>query len=144
AAHQVTFSRIPTALWQQWLGDAPSRESLPVLRQITVGGEGLPGDALARWFRGGLASVRLDNLYGPTETSVAALYRRTQSEDIHHVSAPIGVAYPGRSVCVLDAYGNEVPVGGLGELCIGGDSLARGYLGRAGLSAERFVPSPYG
>ncbi|RAS35359.1 non-ribosomal peptide synthase protein (TIGR01720 family)/amino acid adenylation domain-containing protein [Paraburkholderia bryophila] len=144
AAHRVTFSRIPTALWQQWLGEAPSRESLPALRQITVGGEGLPGDALARWFRGGLASVRLDNLYGPTETSVAALYRRTQPEDIHHVSAPIGVAYPGRSVCVLDADGNEVPVGGLGELCIGGDSLARGYLGRAGLTAERFVPSPYG
>ncbi|WP_176343058.1 non-ribosomal peptide synthetase [Paraburkholderia bryophila] len=144
AAHRVTFSRIPTALWQQWLGEAPSRESLPALRQITVGGEGLPGDALARWFQGGLASVRLDNLYGPTETSVAALYRRTQPEDIHHVSAPIGVAYPGRSVCVLDADGNEVPVGGLGELCIGGDSLARGYLGRAGLTAERFVPSPYG
>ncbi|MFM0117190.1 AMP-binding protein, partial [Paraburkholderia nemoris] len=87
--------------------------------------------------------VRLDNLYGPTETTVAALYRRTQPEDTQHVSAPIGIAYPGRSVCVLDGDGNEAPVGGLGELCIGGVSLARGYLGRPGLTAERFVPSPY-
>ncbi|MFM0085248.1 condensation domain-containing protein, partial [Paraburkholderia sediminicola] len=63
--------------------------------------------------------------------------------DTQHVSAPIGMAYPGRSVCVLDGDGNEVPVGGLGELCIGGVSLARGYLGRPGLTAERFVPSPY-
>ncbi|MFL9989732.1 AMP-binding protein, partial [Paraburkholderia sediminicola] len=39
ATHQVTFARIPTALWQQWLGEAPSREALPSLRQITVGGE---------------------------------------------------------------------------------------------------------
>ncbi|MFM0205990.1 amino acid adenylation domain-containing protein [Paraburkholderia sediminicola] len=143
ATHQVTFARIPTALWQQWLSEAPSREALPALRQITVGGEGLPGDALARWQRSALAGVRLDNLYGPTETTVAALYRRTQAEDTQHVSAPIGIAYPGRSVCVLDGYGNEVPVGGLGELCIGGVSLARGYLGRPGLTAERFVPSPY-
>ncbi|MFM0093877.1 amino acid adenylation domain-containing protein, partial [Paraburkholderia sediminicola] len=143
ATHQVTFARIPTALWQQWLGEAPSREALPSLRQITVGGEGLPGDALARWQRSALAGVRLDNLYGPTETTVAALYRRTQPEDTQHVSAPIGMAYPGRSVCVLDGDGNEVPVSGLGELCIGGVSLARGYLGRPGLTAERFVPSPY-
>ncbi|MFM0456284.1 AMP-binding protein, partial [Paraburkholderia nemoris] len=143
ATHQVTFARIPTALWQQWLGEAPSRDALPALRQITVGGEGLPGDALARWQRSALAGVRLDNLYGPTETTVAALYRRTQPEDTQHVSAPIGIAYPGRSVCVLDGDGNEVPVGGLGELCIGGVSLARGYLGRPGLTAERFVPSPY-
>ncbi|MBK3745591.1 AMP-binding protein, partial [Burkholderia sp. R-69608] len=84
ATHQVTFARIPTALWQQWLGEAPSRDALPSLRQITVGGEGLPGDALARWQRSALAGVRLDNLYGPTETTVAALYRRTQPEDTQH------------------------------------------------------------
>ncbi|MFP3758756.1 hypothetical protein SB751_33275, partial [Cupriavidus sp. SIMBA_020] len=46
---RVSFARIPTAYWQQWLRTPPPREDLAALRQITVGGEGLPGDALAQW-----------------------------------------------------------------------------------------------
>jgi len=140
---RVTFARIPTALWQQWQRHAPPRAQL-ALRQVTVGGEALPGDALARWRKGPLADIRLDNLYGPTETTVAALYRRTRAEDVDQVTVPIGHPYPGRTARVLDASGDEAPVGGLGELCIGGPTVARGYLGRPGLTAERFVPDPYG
>nr|WP_244230977.1 condensation domain-containing protein [Paraburkholderia graminis] len=140
---QVTFARIPTALWQQWHRHAPPRAQL-ALRQVTVGGEALPGDALARWRDGPLADIRLDNLYGPTETTVAALYRHTVADDVHEVTVPIGHPYPGRTARVLDAFGDEAPVGGLGELCIGGPTVARGYLGRAGLTAERFVPDPHG
>ncbi|WP_413657759.1 amino acid adenylation domain-containing protein [Paraburkholderia phenoliruptrix] len=140
---RVTFARIPTALWQQWQRHAPPREQL-ALRQVTVGGEALPGDALARWRDGPLAGIRLDNLYGPTETTVAALYRRTEAGDVNQVTVPIGRPYPGRTARVLDTFGDEAPVGGLGELCIGGPTVARGYLGRAGLTAERFVHDPYG
>ncbi|MBW9108125.1 non-ribosomal peptide synthetase, partial [Paraburkholderia phenoliruptrix] len=140
---RVTFARIPTALWQQWQRHAPPRAQL-ALRQVTVGGEALPGDALARWCEGPLADIRLDNLYGPTETTVAALYRQTRAEDVDQVTVPIGHPYPGRTARVLDASGDEAPVGGLGELCIGGPTVARGYLGRPGLTAERFVPDPYG
>ncbi|HYS66546.1 MAG TPA: amino acid adenylation domain-containing protein, partial [Paraburkholderia sp.] len=140
---RVTFARIPTALWQQWQHHAPPRARL-ALRQVTVGGEALPGDALARWREGPLADIRLDNLYGPTETTVAALYRCTQAADARQVTVPIGQPYPGRTARVLDAFGDEAPVGGLGELCIGGPTLARGYLGRAGLTAGCFVPDPYG
>ncbi|WP_176048875.1 non-ribosomal peptide synthetase [Paraburkholderia kururiensis] len=139
----VTFARIPTALWQQWQRHAPPREALR-LRQVTVGGEALPGDALAHWREGPLGDIRLDNLYGPTETTIAALYRRTQDEDTGEVTVPIGRPYPGRTARVLDAFGDGAPVGGLGELCIGGPTVARGYLGRAALTAERFVPDPYG
>ncbi|SDI91343.1 AMP-binding enzyme C-terminal domain-containing protein, partial [Paraburkholderia phenazinium] len=139
----VTFARIPTALWQQWQRHAPPRERL-ALRQVTVGGEALPGDALGRWREGPLSDIRLDNLYGPTETTVAALYRRTQADDVQQVTVPIGQPYPGRTARVFDTFGDEAPVGGLGELCIGGPTVARGYLGRAGLTAERFVPDPYG
>ena len=137
---KVTFSRIPTAYWQQWLRNLPT--GLQALRQITVGGEGLPGDALAAWQKGPLAHIALDNLYGPTETTIAALSRRTGVDDAAHAIAPIGVPYPSRSAYVMDGDGNEMPAGGLGELCIGGETLARGYLGRPGLTAEKFVPDP--
>ncbi|MEZ2133186.1 non-ribosomal peptide synthetase, partial [Sinorhizobium sp. CB9] len=50
---------------------------------------------------------------------------------------------PSRSAYVMDGDGNEMPVGGLGELCIGGETLARGYLGRPALTAEKFVPDPH-
>ncbi|HXZ08369.1 MAG TPA: amino acid adenylation domain-containing protein, partial [Paraburkholderia sp.] len=139
----VTFARIPTAYWQQWLRTPPSREDLAALRQITVGGEALPGDALAQWRRGPLAHIRLDNLYGPTETTVACMYHATSEADTQQTIVPIGVPYASRCVYVLDRFGNEVPVGGLGELCIGGLTLARGYLARPGLSAERFVADPF-
>ncbi len=138
----VTFGRIPTAYWQQWLHDLPS--DLPALRQVTVGGEALAGDALRRWQAAPLAHVALDNLYGPTETTVAALGRRTTPADADAVIVPIGEAWPGRRAIVLDADGHGVPAGGLGELCLGGESLARGYVDRPGLTAERFVPDPRG
>ncbi|MHC1548037.1 amino acid adenylation domain-containing protein [Phyllobacterium sp. K27] len=140
AEEKVTFSRIPTAYWQQWLHDLP--EEMPALRQVTVGGEGLPGDALKRWQEGPLSHIHLDNLYGPTETTIACLYRRTEASDGDDVTVNIGVPYPSRSAFVMDRDGNEAPVGGLGELCIGGETLARGYVGKPGLTAERFVPDP--
>ncbi|WP_175907566.1 non-ribosomal peptide synthetase, partial [Burkholderia seminalis] len=140
----VTFARIPTSLWRQWHPAAPPADALAALRQITVGGEALAGDALARWHAGPLAGIRLDNLYGPTETAVAALHHRTGPADAAHVIVPIGRPYPGRGAVLLDEAGLRVPPGGLGELCIGGDCLARGYLGRAAPTAAQFVPDPAG
>ncbi|MFP6560690.1 amino acid adenylation domain-containing protein [Paraburkholderia sp. B3] len=141
---KVTFARIPTAYWQQWLREPPPAASLAALRQITVGGEGLPGDALRRWRCGPLGHIRLDNLYGPTETTIACMYRETCDEDAEQAIVSIGGPYPSRTVCVCDADGNEAPAGAIGELCVGGHTLARGYLGRAALTAERFVPDPHG
>ncbi|WP_213764823.1 non-ribosomal peptide synthetase [Caballeronia sp. dw_19] len=141
---KVTFARIPTAYWQQWLREPPPAASLEALRQITVGGEGLPGDALRQWRNGPLGSIRLDNLYGPTETTIACMYRETRAQDEDQAIVSIGGPYPSRSVHVCDVDGNEAPAGALGELCIGGHTLARGYLGRAALTAERFIPDPDG
>ncbi|WP_394833990.1 non-ribosomal peptide synthase/polyketide synthase [Pendulispora rubella] len=138
----VTFARVSTAYWQQWVHRLP--EALPKLRQVTVGGEGLAGDALARWFAGPLSTVKLDNLYGPTETTVASHRHRTQAADGGETIVPIGQTFPGRTSYVMDRWGNGVPPGGVGELCIGGASVARGYLERPSLTAERFVPDPQG
>ncbi|MET0497202.1 MAG: amino acid adenylation domain-containing protein [Steroidobacteraceae bacterium] len=139
---EVTFARIPTAFWQQWLHALP--RELPGLRQITVGGEALPGDALGRWMDGPLSDIPVDNLYGPTETTVACLAHTCRPSDARFHTVPIGKPYASRSAIVIDADGNEVPIGGLGELCISGETLARGYLGRPALTAERFVPDPAG
>ncbi|ACR31380.1 non-ribosomal peptide synthetase [Burkholderia glumae] len=140
---RVTFARIPTALWQQWRIALPAPEAL-ALRQITVGGEGLPGDALAKWLDGPLARVAIDNLYGPTETTVAALHHPVGPADAASAIVAIGRCYPSRHAYVADLDGNRAPDGALGELCIGGATLAHGYLGRPELTAERFVPDPTG
>ncbi|MFM0642761.1 non-ribosomal peptide synthetase [Paraburkholderia bryophila] len=139
----VSFARIPTAFWQQWLRE-PEKRRFESLRQITVGGEALPGDALAAWQRSPLASIRVDNLYGPTETTVACLHRATVAADAAYATAPIGVPFASRTLAVIDPDGGSLPQGGQGELCIGGTTLARGYLGRPALTAERFVPDPHG
>ncbi len=143
---EVTFARVSTAYWAQWvkwLRQEGREEALPSkLRQVTVGGEGLSGEALKDWFSGPLSSVRLDNLYGPTETTVAALYHSTSEADASEPVVPIGRPFASRNACLLDAWGRNVPVGGIGELCIGGVTVARGYLERASATAERFVPDP--
>jgi amino acid adenylation domain-containing protein len=140
----VTFARIPTAYWQQWLRELPDPAGLESLRQITVGGEALPGDALRAWKESALGHIGVANLYGPTETTIACTVRQTTWEDAAETIAPIGVPYASRAVYVMDGDGNQVPAGVEGELCIGGHTVARGYLCRPDLTADRFVPDPYG
>ena len=140
----VTFSRLPTAYWQQWLRELPAAADLRHLRQITVGGEALNGDALRLWKTSPLKDIAVANLYGPTETTVACMFRHTELADAANAIVPIGAAYPSRRVHVMDEDANELPALASGELCIGGDTLARGYLERPDLTAEKFIPDPFG
>jgi hypothetical protein len=85
-------------------------------------------------------------MYGITETTVHVSYRPLARADIQGEMPPsvIGVAIPDLTMHVLDHDLNPVPTGAVGELHVGGAGLARGYLNRAGLTAERFVPDPFG
>jgi len=131
----VTVADLSPAYWQEVL--AAGRE-LPGVRAVTVGGEALP-PAAAR----PPAGTRLVNAYGPTETVVGATVFDV-GEGFSGATVPIGRPLPGRSAYVLDAFLQPVPPGVAGELYLGGSPLARGYLGRPGLTAERFVPDPFG
>ena len=86
--------------------------------------------------------LRLFNGYGRTETTIYVTHRRVTPEDQDPV--PIGRPSLGKVVCVLDQWFRPVPDGSVGELYVGGPSLARGYLGRPGMTASRFIADPAG
>ncbi|WP_338282870.1 AMP-binding protein, partial [Corallococcus caeni] len=80
--------------------------------------------------------------YGPTEACIDCVAWETPREAVE--SMPLGHPIANTDVYVVDEAGHPVPVGVAGELCVGGEGLARGYLGQPGLTAERFVPNPFG
>ncbi|WP_259375544.1 non-ribosomal peptide synthetase [Azohydromonas lata] len=119
---------------------AATNESL-ALRLCMVGGEGWPRETIAL-ARERLRAQILVNAYGPTEAVVGPTTWRVTHSHSHY--APIGRPAGDRCALVLDAALNAVPVGVPGELYLGGMGLARGYLDRAGLTAERFVAADKG
>ncbi len=116
------------------------------LRLVIFGGEALAPASLAPWLaRHGDARPRLVNMYGITETTVHVTYRPLGRADAAPGAAasPIGVPIPDLQLHLADAGLELVPPLAPGELCVGGAGLARGYLDRPGLTAERFVPDPW-
>lgn len=109
----------------------------PTLTGLT-GGES-PSPAFARELRSRLG--RLAHMYGPAESTISATHEVVESGI---TSVHIGRPLANVRVVVLDASLAPVPFGATGEICIGGIGLARGYLGRPGLTADRFVPDPFG
>jgi amino acid adenylation domain-containing protein len=117
------------------LGATPEAD-LPDLRTVFVGGEALPEPVARRWGTG----VDLVNVYGPTEITLFC----TLAAGLHGGEpSPIGRPAPGVGLWVVDAGMRPVPPGAAGELFVGGIGVARGYLARPALTAERFVPDPF-
>ncbi|WP_316779508.1 non-ribosomal peptide synthetase [Streptomyces sasae] len=109
---------------------------------IVAAGERLPA-ALARPWAASLGDGRLINEYGPTETSVGTCVFPVDNP-VPGDEVPIGRPLPGMVMRVLDERMRPVPVGVIGELHVGGTGVGRGYIGRPGLTAERFLPDPLG
>jgi amino acid adenylation domain-containing protein len=127
------------SLWSELLAAIEAGEAAPPgLTGLLLGGERLPGD-LVRRTRAALPAVRITNLYGPTEATANASAGRVEPDSV----VTMGTARPGTALYVLDGALQPVPPGVAGELWIGGDGLARGYLGKPGLTAARFLPDPY-
>lgn len=144
---RVTVAGVPASYWHEWIG-AIERDGCAVpqsLRLVIVGNEPVLSSDLNRWRRLADRTVRWLNAYGPTETTVtASLYEpapaTTGSEP---PTVPIGRPLAGRSLYVLDRGLEPLPFGSPGELYIGGEGLARGYLGDPLRSAAVFVPDPF-
>src|SRR6185295_16118340 len=101
-------------------------------------------ESLRPWFaRYGDRRPRLVNMYGITETTVHVTYRPLVLADAEALVSGIGVAIPDLAVQLLDRRLNPVPLLVPGEIFVGGAGVARGYLGRPELTAERFVPDPW-
>ncbi|HBK00214.1 MAG TPA: non-ribosomal peptide synthetase, partial [Delftia acidovorans] len=114
------------------------------LRHVVFGGEALEPESLRPWFdRFGDQSPQLINMYGITETTVHVTYREITRKDLEGGRSPVGVAIPDLGLYVLDGSLNLLPQGVAGELYVAGEGLARGYLNRQGLTAERFIANPF-
>jgi amino acid adenylation domain-containing protein len=109
------------------------------LTTLLLGGEAVPEEMLRRSLKV-LPELEIWNLYGPTEATANATATRIRPGEAVTIGQPIANS----QTYVLDARGEPVPVGVPGELYIGGNGLARGYLNRPDLTAERFVPNPFG
>ena len=128
---QVTPSRL-----QQLLSDSIS-ECLEDLTTILVGGEALSEQLLCRLKQ--QTKARIYNVYGPTETTVwSTIKDLTDSKDI-----TIGVPIANTNAFIIDKFHNPLPIGIVGELCIGGDGLARGYIKNSILTEEKFIIAPF-
>ncbi|HXO19154.1 MAG TPA: amino acid adenylation domain-containing protein, partial [Thermoanaerobaculia bacterium] len=116
------------------------------LAVLHLGGEALDRPAVERLFAAVGPGCRLFNGYGPTEVSVnSCLYEVPRGAGRSPASAvPIGRPTANNATYILDRWGEPVPAGAPGELCIGGDGVARGYLGHPALTAARFVPDRFG
>ncbi|MCS6511091.1 non-ribosomal peptide synthetase [Burkholderia thailandensis] len=154
ATREVDVLKIVPSHLHALLDAQRAADVLPAHALVT-GGEGLPWSLVER-----IAALKPDcrviNHYGPTEASVGALVCDTSApaqadlraaaagaSDARARGVPLGRPLPNAHACVLDAHGASVPVGAIGELYLGGPGVARGYLGRAAATAERFVPHPH-
>ncbi|MBJ8343032.1 amino acid adenylation domain-containing protein, partial [Antrihabitans sp. YC3-6] len=142
---QVTvFNHTPAAFYNLLEAD-PERAAAALhsaLRLVILGGEAVDATRLRSWISRGNGTTAVCNGYGPTETTVfATIY---PVEDFDRANVPIGTTFGSLRPYVLDSRLQAVPVGVVGELYLAGWQVARGYWGRAGLTASRFVADPCG
>ncbi|MBB4926133.1 non-ribosomal peptide synthetase [Kitasatospora kifunensis] len=141
AEHGVTAVFLTSALLRLFAEEAP--DCFDGAATVITGGEVPSAEALER-VMAHCPGTLVINAYGPTEATTYALFQELCPEQVRSGAVPIGRPLDNTRLYVLDAWLRPVPVGAPGELYIAGDGLARGYFGRASVTAERFVADPFG
>ena len=113
------------------------------VKRMILGGEDLKTALSMEIFKCFGGDIEIFNEYGPTETVVGCMIYKFKPEENKGVSVPVGVPAANAQIYVLDKFLNPVPVGETGEMYISGDGVARGYLGREGLTMEKFPNNPF-
>ncbi|HYY97495.1 MAG TPA: amino acid adenylation domain-containing protein, partial [Pyrinomonadaceae bacterium] len=146
---RVTVLNLPASVWHEWAGEL-SRDGarLPdCLRLLIVGSERVLRESVSGWGEMSGGRTRLVNAYGATETTITAtLYQPLKGMEGAHAgpALPVGRPVANTRTYLLDRLMQPVPVGVVGELYVGGRGVARGYLNRPELTAEKFLPDPFG
>jgi iturin family lipopeptide synthetase B len=131
--HGVQVMQSTPSRYRMLLGNSRFREAMGALKAIVVGGEELP-EQLRRQLQA-FPTLRVYNVYGPTETTIWSTVKRMESEGTVTIGKPI----QNTQVYILNGQHQMVPLGVPGEMCIGGDGVTRGYLNRGELTQEKFV-----
>jgi amino acid adenylation domain-containing protein len=139
-ARRISAMFITTALFNQMARAVP--DAFSTLGAVLFGGEAVDAECVRRVLRSGRPR-RLLHVYGPTESTTFASWFEVERVADDAITVPIGRPIANTDLYVLDAHGNPVPAGVVGELYVGGDGLAQGYWRRPDLTAERFVRNPH-
>jgi len=144
----LTVVNLPTPYWHQLVQVLPTdgESAAARLGLMIAGGDQMLPEPAWMWRQSALREVRLLNAYGPTETTITATVCEIASEFDRETpprTVPIGRRVGDRALYVLDNLGELLPIGVTGELYIGGPLVARGYLDRPDLTADRFVPDKF-
>ncbi|MBA4376475.1 MAG: non-ribosomal peptide synthetase, partial [Anaerolinea sp.] len=144
----VTILDLPTSYWHELVKNMVREELLlpSCIRLLIIGGEKALTNRFIAWKEHATQSVFLINTYGPTEATIVStlcnLSEKVRGSDQSPI-IPIGCPIANTQIYILDSNLQPVPIGISGEIHIGGDGLARGYLHRPGLTAEKFIPDPF-
>jgi amino acid adenylation domain-containing protein len=142
----TVLNQTPSAFRAFDMADAAAGRPKSRLRYVIFGGEALDPRTLRAWFEAhGDERPRLVNMYGITETTVHVTYRRMRAESASAIGQSlIGAPLPDLRIELLGPNGDPVDEGEVGEICVGGEGVADGYLARPELTAKRFRPDPRG
>ncbi|BAY66403.1 amino acid adenylation [Calothrix brevissima NIES-22] len=139
AQEKITTIHFVPSMLQFFIAE-PALELCQSLKRVFCSGEALPFELQQRFFE--RLNVELHNLYGPTEAAIDVTFWQCQRQS-NLTIVPIGRPIQNTQIYILDSYQQPVPIGVPGELHIGGDGLARGYLNSPELTAQKFIPNPF-
>lgn len=141
SGNSIRHAFLSPVVFHQLVAEHP--EVFDGMRRVLVGGDVVSPESFRALKRRGVTGVM--NAYGPTEVTVICSAQRLEDwNDEASPRVPIGRALPNSLLVVLDEHGQGVPSGVVGEICVGGPCVARGYLGMPALTSERFVANPFG